>query len=255
MHQGPRTRYDRELVAQGTGNFLSGLIGGLPMTGVIVRSATNVEAGARTSLSAILHGVWLLVFVVAFPFVLRGIPTACLAAILVYTGYKLVDIREVRKLWAYGLSEVLIYLGTAIAIIVTDLLSGVLIGLGLSALKLLITFSRLSVTVTDDAEMRRTTLFLEGTATFLRLPKLATALESVRGDRELHVHFEELAYIDHACLDLLVNWEKRHRATGGKLVIDWGSLRARFTEYGKNGQRKRDVPNNGVAHEQVEILA
>jgi MFS superfamily sulfate permease-like transporter len=251
MHQGPRTRYDRELTAQGVGNFVSGVVGGLPLTGVIVRSAANVEAGARTNLSEILHGVWLLVFVCVFPFLLRTIPTASLAAVLVYTGYKLVDFKQARKLSAFGKSEVLIYLATAICIVVTDLLAGVLIGLGLSALKLLITFSRLSVSVKDEPEERRTVIRLEGTATFLRLPTLASALEAVPTDRELHVHFEELAYIDHACLDLLMNWEKQHRATGGTLVIDWGSLRARFTDYGKNGNRRQDAPsrsNSGAAY-------
>jgi MFS superfamily sulfate permease-like transporter len=257
MHSGPRTRYDRELTAQGIGNTMSGLVGGLPMTGVIVRSAANVEAGARSSTSEILHGVWLLVFVCIFPFVLRAIPTTSLAAILVYTGYKLVDVKEIRKLWGYGKSEVLIYLATAIGIVVTDLLTGVLIGLGLSAVKLLITFSHLAVRLEDDPASRRTVLHLEGTATFLRLPKLAMTLESVRTDRELHVQFEELAYIDHACLDLLMNWEKQHRATGGTLVIDWGSLRARFSEYGKNGKHKNHRPaapsSNGHADESARL--
>jgi MFS superfamily sulfate permease-like transporter len=241
MHQGPRTRYDRELTAQGLGNAVSGLVGGLPMTGVIVRSAANVEAGARSNLSEILHGVWLLAFVVVFPFVLRAIPTASLAAILVYTGYKLVDVKQIRALWAFGKSEAMIYFATAGAIVVTDLLKGVLIGLGLSALKLLLTFSRLVVRMEDDPEERRTRLSLEGTATFLRLPKLAAVLESVPPDRELHVRFENLAYIDHACLDLLINWEKQHRATGGTLILDWGSLRARFAEFGTNGHRSQPV--------------
>jgi hypothetical protein len=82
-------------------------------------------------------------------------------------------------------------------------------------------------------------------------------LESVRTDRELHVQFEELAYIDHACLDLLMNWEKQHRATGGTLVIDWGSLRARFSEYGKNGKHKNHRPaapsSNGHADESARL--
>src|SRR5206468_2562132 len=80
MHQGPRTQYDRELVAQGIGNMLAGFLGALPLTGVIVCSAANVEAGARSRLAAVLHGVWLLGFVCLFPFVLRWIPTSCLAA-------------------------------------------------------------------------------------------------------------------------------------------------------------------------------
>ena len=91
LHTGPRTRYNRELFAQGVGNMLCGFIGSLPMTGVIVRSSANVEAGAKTRASTIFHGVWLLVFVSLLPSVLRFIPTASLGAVLVYTGYKLMN--------------------------------------------------------------------------------------------------------------------------------------------------------------------
>ena len=89
MHQGPRTKYDKELAAQGVGNALCGLLGVLPMTGVIVRSSANVEAGGKTRASAILHGVWLLLFAAVLPFTLSYIPVASLAAVLVFTGYKL----------------------------------------------------------------------------------------------------------------------------------------------------------------------
>jgi MFS superfamily sulfate permease-like transporter len=82
MHDGPRTRYNRELMSQGVGNTICGFLGGLPMTGVIVRSATNVAAGAKTRRSAIFHGLWLLVLVAAAPGVLRAVPVASLAAIL-----------------------------------------------------------------------------------------------------------------------------------------------------------------------------
>jgi MFS superfamily sulfate permease-like transporter len=217
---------------------------------VIVRSATNVEAGARSSLSELLHGIWLLVFVCVFPFVLRVIPTASLAAILVYTGYKLVNPKAIRELWNYGKSEALIYFATVGAIVGFDLLTGVVIGFALSVLKLVFTFSHLSVHLKDNAAERRTVLHLEGTATFIRLPKLAAALEAVPPDRELHVHFDHLAYIDHACLDLLMNWEKQHAATGGSLVIDWNLLTARFREYGKNGDRNnvRAAGDNGQRH-------
>src|SRR5262249_55005220 len=104
MHQGPRCQYDRELIGQGIGNLVSGLVGGLPVTGVIVRSATNVEAGGRTRASAVLHGLWLLLFVSLCPFVLRWVPTSCLAALLVYTGCKLVSPKTIRALWGYGKS-------------------------------------------------------------------------------------------------------------------------------------------------------
>jgi len=236
MHNGPRTRYDRELAAQGIGNMVSGLLGALPMTGVIVRSAANVQAGARTNKSEIFHGLWLLMFVVVFPFVLRWIPTASLAAILVYTGFKLVNVRVIRELRKFGVSEVLIYFVTVLAIVGQDLLTGVIVGIVLSVVKLLVTFSHLAIRSEDNAADKRTTLYLEGAATFLRLPKLAAALESVSANRELHVHFEHLDYIDHACLDLLINWEKQHAATGGTLVIDWESLTARFRQPRRNGE-------------------
>lgn len=228
MHNGPRTKYDKELAAQGVGNMICGLFGALPMTGVIVRSAANVQAGAKTRMSAILHGVWLLLFVVALPQVLNSIPTACLAAILVYTGYKLIDFKALRDLAAYGRGEVAIFVATVVMIVVADLLTGVLIGVGLSAAKLLYTFSHLDLRIEDDAANNRTVLRLRGAATFVRLPRLAAVLEMVQPTRELHVHFERLDYIDHACLDLLINWEKQHESTGGKLVIDWDNLTARF---------------------------
>ncbi|HCF27241.1 MAG TPA: SulP family inorganic anion transporter, partial [Cyanobacteria bacterium UBA11049] len=85
MHQGPRANFDQELSAQGIGNLICGVLGALPMTGVIVRSSVNVEAGAKTRVSAILHGVWLLVLVVAAPTLLKMVPTSSLAAILVVT--------------------------------------------------------------------------------------------------------------------------------------------------------------------------
>jgi MFS superfamily sulfate permease-like transporter len=239
MHSGPRTKYDQELAAQGVGNILCGLLGALPMTGVIVRSAANVEAGARTRLSTMLHGLWLLLAIALFGSVLEMVPKAALAAILVFTGYKLMDPKAVRELWRYSKSEAAIYAVTFGTIVATDLLTGVVAGVVLSAVKLLYTFSHLAIRLEEDAERGRTVMHLEGAATFIRLPKLAAALEKVPATTELHVHMERLSYIDHACLDLLMNWEKQHEATGGSLVIDWDSLTARF-HGSSNGSRPRD---------------
>jgi MFS superfamily sulfate permease-like transporter len=225
----PRTKYDRELVAQGAGNLVCGLLGALPMTGVIVRTSANIHAGGRTRASTMLHGLWLLVFAVLFPQVLRLIPIASLAAILVYTGWKLMNPKAVRLLWQYGRGEAMIYAATLGTIVIADLLTGILVGLGLALAKLLYTFSHLNVEL--KTENGRTILYLKGAATFIRLPKLAAVLQDVPASTELHVHFEELTYIDHGCLDLLMNWEKQHEATGGRLVIDWESLTARFHSY------------------------
>jgi MFS superfamily sulfate permease-like transporter len=223
---GSRTNYDRELAAQGVGNMICGALGALPMTGVIVRSSANVQAGAKTRLSAILHGVWLLVFVVALGSLLQMIPTASLAAVLVYTGYKLVNIKEIKKLLGFGWGEVAIYLATLITIVVEDLLVGVVVGIALAAGKLLYTFSRLSIKVDRDVEQKRYRMRLAGAATFVRLPKLAAALEEIPGDAEIHVELERLSYIDHACLELLTTWGEQHEASGGRLIIDWDTLHA-----------------------------
>ncbi len=230
MHSGQRTNYDRELIAQGVGNSICGLIGALPMTGVIVRSAANVQAGARTRKSAMLHGLWLLVFVCLLTPVLRTIPVACLAAVLVYTGYKLVNWKHLVELHKYGWGEVLIYLVTLVTIVATDLLTGVVVGIGLSAAKLLLTFAHLQTELTTEPLAKRVQLKLTGAATFLRLPRLAAALERVPADAELHVDLEHLHYVDHACLELLTNWAKQHEAAGGTLVVDWDSLHAQFRD-------------------------
>lgn len=236
LHDGPRTKFDRELVAQGVGNAVCGLFGALPMTGVIVRSSANVGAGARTRWSAFLHGVWLLVFVALLAGMLRMVPTAGLAAILVYTGYKLINFKAIRELWQYGWGEVAIFLATVGVIVAKDLLAGVLTGVVLSGVKLLYTFSHLKIRLKLEEE-RKATLSLEGAATFIRLPKLAAKLEDVPAHTELHVDLTRLNYIDHACLDLLMAWARQHEATGGKLVVDWDSMHARFWR-----QPQRELP-------------
>lgn len=227
-HTGPRTNFDRELLAQGAGNTICGMIGALPMTGVIVRSAANVEAGARTRRSAILHGVWLLLFVTLFPGLLSRIPAAALAAVLVYTGWKLLNLPGLQALWRESKSEALIFVLTAGTIVGADLLAGVVLGVVLSALKLLVRFSHLRVARTDEPEHNRVHLHLEGAATFLRLPLLAEALEAVPRGSELHVHLDRLQLVDHAVLHLLLTFQKQYEATGGAMHVDWDGLHARF---------------------------
>jgi MFS superfamily sulfate permease-like transporter len=201
---------------------------------VIVRSAANVQAGAQTRLAAILHGVWLLIFVVALGFILRMIPTAALAGILVYTGFKLIDFKGFANLCAYNREEAAIMLVTVIVIVVQDLLVGVATGIVLSAVKLLVTFSHLDVQlvpadVPDGPDGHKmVTLRLSGAATFLRLPMLAATLDEVPRGARLHVDLERLAYLDHACLELLMSWTTLHESSGGQLVVDWVQLHARF---------------------------
>jgi MFS superfamily sulfate permease-like transporter len=230
LHQGERTKYNQELFAQGIGNSLCGLVGALPMTGVIVRSKTNVEAGGKTRLSAILHGVWILVMVVLAPFLLSKIPTTALAAILVYTGFKLVSPKAVRELKPYGKAEVAIYFATLAGIVATNLLVGVLIGLVLALLKLIYTFSHLEVRLETEPTSKVMTVSLNGAATFIRLPKLAAALESIPVGTKVSLEIDRLSYIDHACLDLIANWRKQHVARNGQADVLWEDLHLRYQD-------------------------
>jgi MFS superfamily sulfate permease-like transporter len=247
MHQGPRTQYNRELFAQGLGNAICGALGALPMTGVIVRSSANVEAGARTRWSAILHGVWIIGLIAFAPFLLNKIPTTALAAILVYTGFKLVSPKAIRELKPYGRPEVAIYFATMIGIVATNLLVGVLIGLGLALLKLLYTFSHLEVTTYTDQETGEKVVAIDGAATFLRLPKLAAVLESIPAEEAVRLDIEKLTYIDHACIDLISNWRKQHQARNGQAIAPWEDLHQRYFEREKSRPAEAQPPRSMAA--------
>ena len=228
MHNGQRSDFDKELSAQGVGNMLCGLVGDLPMTGVIVRSSANVQAGATTRLSAMFHGLWLLAFVLLLSSVLQSIPVASLAGVLVYTGIKLVDIKAFKALGRYGRMPMFTYAATALAIIFTDLLTGVLVGFGLTLVKLAFKASRLKVSLIDlpqDGEME---LRLSGAATFLKVPALTQVLSTVPAGTTVHVPLNNLSYIDHSCLELLEEWGRANAAKGSKLVIEARGLKRRL---------------------------
>ncbi|MEM6494439.1 MAG: SulP family inorganic anion transporter [Pseudomonadota bacterium] len=238
MHSGVRTDYDKELRAQGVGNLMCGAIGALPMTGVIVRSTANVQAGATTRLSAILHGAWLLVTVAALPWLLNNIPTSVLAAILVYTGYKLINLAQIRKITKFGRWELAIYLTTLGGVVGIDLLTGVILGFLLATAKVVYVFSHMDIEI-EESEEDRIDLRLQGSATFFSIPKLAASLDRVNQGAEVHVHVEDLTYIDHACLDMLTAWRRRHEATGGAMVLEWETLAKR---YSPRSQEALDLP-------------
>ncbi|WP_205755152.1 SulP family inorganic anion transporter [Azotobacter chroococcum] len=228
MHQGPRADFDRELTSQGVGNLLCGLLGALPMTGVIVRSSANVQAGAVTRMSAILHGLWLLAFVLLLTAVLQSIPVASLAGVLVYTGVKLVDLKALRGLGRYGRMPMFIYAATALAIVFTDLLTGVMIGFALTLAKLAWRASRLKISLVYDEDGRSAELRMVGSATFLKVPELSRVLASVRPGTQLHVPLEHLNYIDHACMELLDEWRAASAANGSELVLESRAVKRRL---------------------------
>ncbi|MFC0306778.1 SulP family inorganic anion transporter [Rhizorhabdus histidinilytica] len=221
MHNGVRTDYDKELRAQGVGNLLCGFAGALPMTGVIVRSSANVQAGAATRLSAVLHGAWLLAFVALLPWLLREIPMASLAGILVVTGWRLVSVSHVRHLFHHhGVLPVVIWVATFVMVVATDLLTGVIVGLGLSLLELVPHLRRLRLRVDANHGDERSEIRLEGAATFLTLPKLLKTLESIPGGRAVSLDIRKVPAIDHSSAEMLGEWIQRRRSGGTPVNLD-----------------------------------
>jgi MFS superfamily sulfate permease-like transporter len=228
MHTGPRTKFDRELAAQGIGNMLCGLVGVLPMTGVMVRSGANVSAGAKTRLAGVMHGLWLLLFVCLVPGMVKMIPTSTLAALLVYTGYKLANPTVFKELRRFGRTEVIIYAVTLVSVVAIDLLTGILVGILATIIKLLFIFSRLDIEVDEHPESNSTDIWLKGVATFLNLPRFVSVLETMRPGSEVNIHLKGLDYLDHACLDMLMSWDTQHQSTGGSVNMDWSALGSVF---------------------------
>jgi MFS superfamily sulfate permease-like transporter len=209
MHDGPRTDYNKELMAQGVGNTVCGALGALPMTAVIVRSAANVQAGARTSLSRILHGLWLLLFAALLPAAIGVIPLAALAGVLVHAGCKLVPVKELAPLWREHRSEAVVLGVTAVAILVTNLFEGVVLGLLLAVVKSAWEMSHLHVDV-RALTGGRLVVAVTGNATFLRLPRIMEELEDLPKDRPIELDLSGLRHLDHACRIALENWALRH---------------------------------------------
>ncbi|ARP72941.1 SulP family inorganic anion transporter [Streptomyces pluripotens] len=217
LHSGPRTEYDRELIAQGTGNTVCGLLGALPMTAVIVRSAANVQAGARTKASRVLHGGWLLLFAALLPGALGYIPVPALAGILIYSGAKLVPLRAWATLWREHRGEALVLSVTALSIVTVSMFEGVLIGLALAVVKTAWEASHIKLDVVDKG-VGPVDAHLFGNATFLRLPKILDSLESLPQDRPVRLDLRGLHHLDHACRTALENWAERHSTTGTEPV-------------------------------------
>ena len=241
---GRPTNFDRELIGQGSANTLSGLLGGLPVTGVIVRSSTNVAAGARTRASAVLHGVWVIVFVVLLVGLIELIPLAVLAGLLVVIGVRLVKLADLRCARRQG--ELTIYLVTVVGVVFLNLLEGVLIGLGLSLLMVLrrVVWSGVHaqrVWPGSDEAPEGWRVLVEGTLCFLSIPRLSRVLAQV--PRGSHVVVEMVVdFLDHAAYDHLAGWRAQHEASGGTVVIDEVGPARRHRDSGNGPPRRVWMP-------------
>ena len=220
MHDGPRSDFNKELRAQGVGNLLCGGAGALPMTGVIVRSSANVQAGAATRLSAVLHGVWILGFVALLPFVMREIPMATLGAVLVVTGWRLVKFDHARELFRnHGLLPVLIWATTLVLVVAVDLLTGVIVGILFSLVELIPHLRRLRLRVDRSEVEEGEHVSLSGAATFVQLPKLEATLGTLPSDKPVTLDCAQLSGLDHSCAELIRDWVERRKMQGGQTTL------------------------------------
>ncbi|MEQ0558046.1 bifunctional SulP family inorganic anion transporter/carbonic anhydrase [Amycolatopsis sp. NEAU-NG30] len=215
LQNGARANLNRELVGQGAANMVSGALGGLPVTGVIVRSSTNVAAGAKSRASAVLHGVWVLLFVVALAGVIQDIPLAALAGLLVHVGVKLVNPGHIRTVLAHG--DLPVYLLTLGGVVVFDLLTGVLAGIALSLALMLRRTLWSGVHVERDGEVWH--VVVEGVLTFLSVPRLSKVLAGLPSGADVRLDLV-VDYLDHAAFESLQTWQHAHESAGGTVEVD-----------------------------------
>jgi carbonic anhydrase len=218
LHKGPRTNFDREMIGQGSANVVSGLLGGLPVTGVIVRSSTNVAAGARSRMSTVLHGVWILLFASLFTELVELIPKSALAGLLIVIGVQLVKLAHVKVAWRTG--NFAVYAITIVCVVFLNLLEGVAIGLAVAIAILLIRVVRAPIEATPYGgdESKHWRVDIDGTLSFLLLPRLTKVLSMLPPGSDVRLTLNA-DYIDEAVSEAISDWRTAHEATGGVVIV------------------------------------
>jgi carbonic anhydrase len=229
---------DRELIAQGVGNTLAGFLGGLPITSVVVRTSVNIQAGARTKFATILHGLLILACIMLVPNWLNRIPLAALASILIYSGYKLSHPSIYRQIYTKGMAYFIPFVTTVIAITLTTLLTGILIGLAVSFFFILRQNSQARLDILNErhpaGEVKR--ILLPAQITFLSKGALTEELASIPEQTTLVIDASHTQYIDQDILELLEDFKDRQ-------AID-KSIQLSFTGF----KKKYDI------HDQIELI-
>lgn len=219
------TPVNRELIAQGSGNILCGLLGAIPITAVIVRGAANVDAGAKSRLSAFTHGLFLLLAVAFIPGLLNKIPNASLAGVLLVTGYNLTKPKLYRNMWQLGWKQFLPFVITIIVILATDLLIGVSIGLLLSVYFIVQNNFRAEYKITRSNIDGRDTyvIRLNSNVTFLNKVKLRDALEDIPEKSSLLIDGSHCNFIDYDILEIISEFE--NKATDRDIAVQLNGIK------------------------------
>lgn len=212
-----RTPTNRELKAQGIGNMVSGLIGGLPVTQVIVRSSANVNAGGKSQLATVFHGFLLLVCVLMIPSLLNLIPLASLAAILLMVGYKLSKISLYKSMYKLGLEQFLPFIATIIAVLLSDLLKGIAVGLLVSVFYILKRNFQNNYKIKSNSKegKEQIVILLSEEVTFLNKASILLLLEKIKPNSSVLIDGSKCQKIDYDVLELIQNFILFARTEGG----------------------------------------
>ena len=203
---------NQELIAQGVGNMLSGLIGGLPVTSVVVRTSANIYGGAKSRVSTILHGLFLLIAVFLGGPLLNLVPLSCLAAVLIMVGYKLAKPSIFRKTYKDGWSQFVPFIVTVVGIVFTDLLVGIALGTVVGIFYVL--YTNFQSTFRVDRNGHKVTIEFEKDLYFLSKPQLKEALGNLNSGDEVIVDGSKAPFIDHDIYNMLLDYKETARAQG-----------------------------------------
>jgi MFS superfamily sulfate permease-like transporter len=236
---------NRELKAQGIGNIISGMLGGLPLTSVIVRTSANVNAGARTKLSAVLHGCLLLLSVAFIPQILNMIPLSALAGILIYTGFKLAKPSIFQQFYGKGAKQFVPFVVTILAILFTDLLIGILIGCVTGLFFVMRSNFKSAVFVVHD---QNNYLFrLRKDVSFLNKPIIRSKLEQVPEDCNVLIDATRADFIDGDVIEVIEDFMKHAPLKNIKVELKKSSYKAHgFSENGKISSTQKLLKSENV---------
>ena len=243
----PYKRYsdlNRDLRALGVGNALSGMIGGLPIIVEILRSSTNINSGAKTAWSSFFHGAFMLLFVLLFPHVIDRIPLASLAALLVYTGYRLASPSTFAERMIIGWAQLLIFVITIIAVLLTNILAGVLIGI---IAKLIVHWMRgvspknmLKISYQVEHNDPDIWIFrISGSAIFSNFISLKTHVSEVPDGKTVIFDLSEVFLIDHTVMELIDHFRQSYIDRGGNCEIEGLDKQVPFSEHVLAARRRR----------------
>lgn len=216
------TPTNRELKAQGVGNMISGLLGGLPITQVIVRSSANIQSGGRSKASAVIHGLLLAVSVIALPTIMNLIPLATLAAVLLVVGFKLAKPSVFKKMLGQGRGQFIPFIVTVCAIVVTDLLVGIGLGMVVAVLVILFENFRLPFEISNVPQERgeRVKITLAQQVTFLNKASVLKTLDSIPEDSSVEIDASKSAFVHPDVVELIDDFVIGAEAKNIEVVVN-----------------------------------